>query len=138
MNRKTLLGDPPPVHITGQDFGRLDVLLTHHSAKASSSTLEFLRNELERARLVNNEEITTPFVRIGSHVLFVDERGKTYRLTLTLAESGERPDHISVLTPVGAALLGISQGHSISYETRDKRIKTLTVLEISEHPPQPG
>jgi len=138
MNRKTLLGDPPPIHMTGQDFGRLDMLLANLSAKTTSPTLEFLRNELDRAQLVDDAETTVSFVQIGSRVLFRDEQGKTYRLTLTLPEAGDSPANLSILTPVGAALLGISQGHSISYETRDQRIKTLTVLEVSEHPPQTG
>ena len=137
VDRKALLGDPPPVYITGQDFGRRDLLLTHLNAKTSSPlTLEFLRTELERAQLVDDEEIDTPFVQIGTHVLFADERGETYPVTLTVPESGDSPDHVSILASVGAALLGISQGHLISYETPDKRIKTLTVLEVSEHPPQ--
>lgn len=138
MNRKMLLGDPPPIHITGQDFGRLDVLLANLSAKITTPTLEYLRNELDRARLVEDADATTSFVRIGSRVLFRDEQGKTYRLTLALPESGDDPDHISILTPAGAALLGLSEGQSIAYETRDNRIKTITVLEVSENPPQTG
>jgi len=139
VNRKMLLGDPPPIHITGQDFGRLDVLLANLSAKTTSPTLDFLRSELDRARLVDDADIATPFVQIGSRVLFRDEQGKTYRLTLTLpGEDGNDPDHISLLTPVGAALLGLSEGQSIAYETRDNRIKTITVLEISKNPPRTG
>jgi hypothetical protein len=110
---------------------------THPNAKTSSPlTLEFLRIKLERAQLVDDEEIDTPFVQIGTHVLFADERGETYRVTLTVPESGDSPDHVSILASVGAALLRISQGHLISYETPDKRIKTLTVVDLSEHPPQ--
>jgi regulator of nucleoside diphosphate kinase len=38
---------------------------------------------------------------------------------------------ISILTPVGSALFGLSEGQSIAYETPDGRIKTLTALRIS-------
>lgn len=65
MNRKTILGDPPPIYITGQDLGRLDVLLANLSNKNTRS-FEFLRDELDRAQLVDNEQAVKPFVQIGS------------------------------------------------------------------------
>ena len=137
MNRKMLLGDPPVIHITGQDFGRLDVLLANLSTKPDTNkpTMEFLRVEVDRARLIDEADIVAPFVQIGSRVLFWDEHGKTYRFTLVLP--GQKPSelgNISVVTPVGAALLGLSEGQSISYETPDDRIKTITVLKISAIP----
>lgn len=134
MNRKTLLGDPPTIHITSQDFSRLDLLVESLSGKANTSILEFLRDELDRAQLVADADAAPPFVRIGSRVVFGDEQGRTYRLTLRLPEqtSGD-PSEISIVTPVGAALLGLSEGQSISYETPDNRIKTITVLRVGEN-----
>src|SRR6185437_2578066 len=126
MNRRMLLGDPPPIHITGQDLGRLDLLLAGLDGRTSSPILEFLRTELDRARIVDDGDRDTRFVRIGSTVRFSDEQGKVYRLTLALP--GARPGDagaISIVTPVGAALLGLSEGQSISYETPDNRIKTI-------------
>jgi regulator of nucleoside diphosphate kinase len=131
MNRKTILGDPPPIYITDQDLDRLDVLLASMSGKRTGS-LEFLRDELDRAQLVDGERAVEPFVRIGSRVLFRDERGNTYRLTLAFPErTSSGASQISVLTPVGAALLGLSEGQAISYETPDNRVKTITVLHVS-------
>jgi regulator of nucleoside diphosphate kinase len=124
-----LLGDPPQIHITGQDLGRLDLLL---AGRTPSPTLEFLHAELDRARVVDDDDRDTRFVRIGSTVRFGDEQGKLYRLTLVLP--GANPGDtgaISIMTPVGAALLGLSEGQSISYETPDNRIKTITVLDVS-------
>ncbi len=130
MNRKTLLGDPPMIHITGKDFHRLDVLLAALDDKSISDTLQFLHNELIRARVVEDPKPTTRFVQIGSRVLFKDEQGNRYRLTLALPGQTGLPRKISILTPAGAALLGLSEGQSISYETPDKRIKTITVLRV--------
>jgi regulator of nucleoside diphosphate kinase len=139
MNRKALLGDPPPIHITSHDYGRLDVLLANLRTKSVASTLEFLRRELDRARLVDAADQQLPFVRIGSRVLFQDERGKRYRRTLALpgAAVGD-PGKISLLTPVGAALLGLAEGQSISYETPDNHIKTVTVLKVSANQSRTG
>lgn len=137
MNRRMLLGDPPSIRITGQDFGRIDVLLANLSTN-SPPPLEFLKRELDRARVVDEDDTFAPFVRIGSRVLFRDDQGKAYRLTLSLpGEMVDAADRVSILTPVGAALLGLSAGQSIAYETRDGRIKTLTVLEISADQPPP-
>lgn len=138
MNRRMLLGDPPSIRITGQDFGRIDVLIAN-LGPGSTLPVELLKREFDRARVVDEADPMAPFVRIGSRVLFHDERGKTYRLTLSLpGQPADAADTVSVLTPVGAALLGLSAGQSIAYETRDRRAKTLTVLEISEDEPSPG
>jgi regulator of nucleoside diphosphate kinase len=138
MNRKILLGDPPPIQITGRDLGRLDVLLQGLSP-TGMPVLRFLYKELDRARIVDENEVETPFVRIGSRVAFKDEDGKVYRLTLALpGEMSGGFDRISILTPVGAALVGLSEGQLIAYETPDNRIKTITVLEVSEHEPETG
>ncbi len=136
MNRKTILGDPPPIRITSRDLGRIDGLLGSAAGQVNSPILEFLQGELDRARLVEESEVATPFVRIGSRVLFSDDAGKTYRLTLSLpGDPSDESGSISILTPVGAALLGLSEGQSIAYETRDGRTKTITVLEVSESEP---
>jgi len=133
MNRKMILGDPPPIHVTSRDFDRIDVLLASLAGQVDPRALEFLQDELDRARLVDEDDAGAPFVRVGSHVLFRDERGQTYRLTLALpSEVSPGPGKISVITPVGAALLGMSAGQSISYETPDNRIKTIKVLEVSD------
>lgn len=139
MNRKLLLGDPPSIHITSQDFGRLDLLLANLSTKMNTPALTFLQDELDRAHLVATDAFASPFVRIGSRVVFKDEDGKVYRLTLALpGEMSEGSDRISILTPAGAALLGLSEGQSIAYETPDNRTKTITVLEVSENQPRTG
>ena len=41
-------------------------------------------------------------------------------------------DKISVLTPIGTALIGLRVGSSITWETRTGEFKRLTVLEVRE------
>jgi regulator of nucleoside diphosphate kinase len=129
MNRKVLLGDPPPIRITGSDLGRLDTLVANLS-RSSSSVVRFLERELERARLADPGE-ATPFVRMHSRIRFADGDGAVRTAILVYPEElSATPDGLSILTPVGTALLGLAEGQTISYETRDGRIKTLAVLEI--------
>ena len=143
MNRKTLLGDPPPITMTGHDFGRLSALIANFGArreipfnKSYARVLEFLSAEVDRARIVHEPaDEAPPFVKMGSRVTFRDETGRIHHGVLVFP-SQESPNlaGISILTPAGAALLGLSEGQAISYETPDARIKTITLLTVSPTP----
>jgi regulator of nucleoside diphosphate kinase len=45
---------------------------------------------------------------------------------------------VSVLTPIGAALIGLRVGQSISFRTRDGRPQMLTVLRVLPPPEDDG
>jgi regulator of nucleoside diphosphate kinase len=127
-----MLGDPPEIRLTARDLRRLDALLAGLSN--TSRVSDFLRRELDRALLVDDSEAGA-FVKLGSAVMFKDEAGKVYSGILAFpGQIPNRTDVISILTPVGIAILGLSEGQSISYETPDRRIKTLTVLKIPAEP----
>ncbi len=134
MNRKSLLGDPPPIRITLQDLGRLDTLLA--SLSRPTPVIEFLQREVDRAAVADTiadkaDGQDAPFVRLGSRVTFSDDQGARHTATLiTPEEAVRRQDGISILTPVGAALLGLSQGQTISYQTLDGRTKSVHIVEI--------
>jgi regulator of nucleoside diphosphate kinase len=128
MNRKTMLGDPPAIRLTSNDIGRLEALLA--ALSTTSSAVEFLRREVERATVVAEADAAS-LVKLGSRVAFEDETGKLYTGTVGFpSDVAGHPDSISILTPVGAALLGLGEGQSIAYETRDGRTKRLTVLRL--------
>lgn len=79
------------------------------------SVAEYLEHELERARIVCGRAASARIVRMGSKVEYLDEAtGKVHEVTLVYpAESDIEHGRVSVLTPIGAALLGLSQGQSI-------------------------
>jgi regulator of nucleoside diphosphate kinase len=114
MNRKTMLGDPPAIHLTQHDLGRPDALLAGLSN--ASPSLEFLRREVDRATVVADAE-AAPFVKLGSRVFFEDETGKRYTGTVGFPSdiAGERHS-IPILTLVGADLLCLAEEKSISYK----------------------
>jgi regulator of nucleoside diphosphate kinase len=66
-------------------------------------------------------------------VEYLDEAtGRIYIVTLVYpAESDIEKGRVSVLTPIGAALLGLSQGQSIEWNTRSGEPRQLTVLALS-------
>jgi regulator of nucleoside diphosphate kinase len=128
MNRKSQIGDPPAIRLTHADLGRLDTVLA--ALPNTSRVLEYLRRELDRAAVVSDDD-APEFVKLGSHVVFEDETEKRYSGIVGFpGDLAGEPEAISILTPVGAALLGVAEGESISYETLDGRTKTLAVLRI--------
>jgi regulator of nucleoside diphosphate kinase len=129
MNRKMLLGDPPPIRITHQDLLLIEELLA--AMTSSSQVATFLQDELDRASIADDDGAA--FVSLGTKLTFVDEQGSRRTGTLVLpGRQSDVPDAISILTPVGSALLGLSEGQSIAYATPDGRTKVLTILHI--HP----
>jgi regulator of nucleoside diphosphate kinase len=130
--------------VSRQDLGRLDVLLGGIARGEMGKIREFLLDELARARVVDESEVPASVVAMHSTVEFRDE-GTGRRMIAKLVyphETDAGRQAVSVLTPVGAALIGLSEGQSIAYETPDQRLKTLTVLRVvrrgSSSAPAPG
>ena len=71
---------------------------------------------------------------MGCRIEFRDNAtGKVQTVTLVYpGEADIARGRISVLTPIGAALIGLSAGQSIDWETRSGSIKRLTVLDVRE------
>jgi regulator of nucleoside diphosphate kinase len=94
---------------------------------------EYLREELDRAHILPAEKLRPDIVSLGSQVQFRDERtGKSQEVFLVYpldADIARR--RVSVLTPVGAALLGLSVNQTISFRTRSGERRELTVLKVS-------
>ena len=136
MNRKALLGDPPPIRITPRDLGLLDTLLANLSQPAA--VIEYLQREVDRAAVTDSAgdaqgDAQCTFVRLGTRVTFADDQGNRHTATLVPPnEASRRPDGISILTPVGAALLGLSEGQAITYGTLDGRTKPVRIVAIHE------
>lgn len=131
----------PDITLSRRDFGRLDTLLGGTLLDRLGRVGEFLLRKLTRANVVPDDAVPPTVVTMDSRVRFRDDasgRVTVARLVYPSEVSLEEPC-ISVLTPVGAALLGLSQGDSIDYETPDGRLKTLTLLEVlGPRPPDTG
>jgi len=117
---------PPPIRVTQADYDRLaDLAEALHSEGGA-----LLRRELERARIVRDERrAAAPFARLGSQVEYRDLlSGRTRRVELTLPETADiDAGRLSVASPVGAALLGLSAGDAFSWTGADNRPHALIV-----------
>jgi regulator of nucleoside diphosphate kinase len=71
-------------------------------------------------------------VAIGNRVTYRDEAsGDERTVILVFPEDADvARDRISVVTPLGVALLGLAEGASFHWDTRDKRRLRLTVLRV--------
>jgi len=87
--------------------------------------------ELERATVVPDQFLPSDTVRMGSTVSFRTAEGEQKSVELVLPIDADIAEgKISVLTPIGTALLGLRTGQSISWRTRDGRRQALTVLQV--------
>jgi regulator of nucleoside diphosphate kinase len=90
-----------------------------------------LLSEMERAKVVAPNKVPTEVVRMGSVVRYQPDNGPERVVTLVFpAEADISTGKISVLTPVGTALIGLKAGQSIAWEARDGRKHLLTVLAV--------
>jgi regulator of nucleoside diphosphate kinase len=97
---------------------------------------EALRHELERAIVVSSEAVPPDVVTMNSRVLYVDETTAERRLVTVVypAEADASEGRISVLAPVGAALLGLSVGQAIEWNFPDGSRRRLRVEDVSYQP----
>jgi regulator of nucleoside diphosphate kinase len=75
-------------------------------------------------------------VTMHSEVLFRDEESGRER-AVTLVYPGEQAAHegaLSVLTPLGAALVGMAEGQTISFETADGSSRRVSIVRVLSQP----
>ncbi|WP_137151187.1 nucleoside diphosphate kinase regulator [Devosia sp. FKR38] len=88
--------------------------------------------ELERARVVEDGAVPSDIVRMGSKVTYRTDSGQHPTVTLVYpADADIARGRISVMTPVGTALIGLRKGQSITWRGRDNRKHMLTVLNVA-------
>ncbi len=129
----------PAIIINELDAERIDRLL-EQPAFAELPVAEALNAELDRAQMCKPEEIPADIVTINSRVKFRNlNSGEEHLRTLVYpANLTDTASQLSVLAPVGAALLGLRVGDTIRW-TLPGGIEThLEVLELQYQPESAG
>ena len=117
--------------VSTADCERLTDLATAYSERLPEVAQELL-DEMERAKVVEPAKLPPDVVRMGSTVTFKSDDGNTRTLKLVYTADESLDDHrISVMTPVGAALIGLAVGQSISWTARDSKHHRLTVTKVA-------
>ena len=120
------------------DLERIEALLERLPA-AEAARLKPLRAELDRAEVVEPGAISANIVTMNSTVVFEDEGdGEKMTLTLVYPNAAGATGTVSILAPVGSALLGLARGQTIDWPMPDGRKRRLKVLEITYQPEAAG
>lgn len=101
--------------------------------KRSPELADRLLTELARAQRVPPAKVPTDVVTIGNRVTFRDEStGKERSVTLAFPEDADiSAGRISVMTPIGVALLGLREGARFDWETTTGETRQLTVVSVT-------
>ena len=120
----------PSIAITRSDHERLTRLAESVTAR-NPELADELFAELDRARVVADKTLGPGVIRMGSSLRFSTDAGESRKVTLVFpGEADIAEGKISILTPIGAALIGLSAGQSIDWTARDRRTHQLTVESV--------
>ncbi len=90
-----------------------------------------LLGELDRARVVEDKKVPEDVARMGSRITYRTSDDKEVSVTLVYpADANIDEGKISVMTPIGTALIGLRKGQSITWRDRADKRHMLTVLEV--------
>jgi regulator of nucleoside diphosphate kinase len=130
----------PPICVTREDEARLRALIERHAAGALAAAAEQLEVELDRARVVAQRDMPPDVVTMRSKVLFEDvETGQRREATLMYPDEADfEQGLLSVLAPVGVALLGVRAGDTIQWPVPGARTRTLRVVSVPYQPEAAG
>lgn len=126
--------------ITAKDLERLRSLIDSTADERSLAAAEALDSELGRAQVVEPGDMPPDVVTMNSRVVYLDEETKTQReVTLCYPQDARAEEgRVSVLAPIGAALLGLRVGQEIEWTMPGGGRKHFKVLAIPYQPEAAG
>lgn len=121
-----------PIHLSREDYTKLRLLLASIAPGSASRSQHKLREELDRALVVDSPALPSDVVALDSTVEYEDlATGEIETYTLTLPERARIEERrLSILAPIGTALLGYRVGDVVNWSTpggeRQLRIRRAT------------
>jgi regulator of nucleoside diphosphate kinase len=122
----------PAIHVIDREYD----LIAELAMRIESSQPDLARRlmaELERAEVHAAGDLPPGVVTLDSRVEFVDE-GSGSRRSVQLvmpADADIAEGKVSILTPVGAGLIGMSEGGSILWPDREGHARTLRIVSVA-------
>jgi len=125
--------------ISSLDADRLEALLDSQGDKHFAGREELLA-ELDRADIVEPQEIPAKTVTMNSTVKFKEKStGKEFALTLCYPKDIDQVENsVSILAPVGSALLGLSEGDEIEWPKPGGGMLMVEIIEVMFQPEREG
>jgi regulator of nucleoside diphosphate kinase len=128
----------PSIVLTSNDVQRLEAMLDSPQYRGHPGAAP-LHAELERAHVVQPDELPHDVISMNSTAECVDETsGRAHSLTLVYPRAADAAQgRVSVLAPVGAALLGMKVGQSIDWPAPSGTLR-LRVTAVRYQPEAAG
>ena len=124
----------PTITVSKLDVTRLEALLSDTHGEVADG----LEEELLRANVVAPRDMPTDVVTMNSRIRCREQgRGREMCLTLVYPQDSG-PERVSVLAPVGAALLGMSVGQNIDWPAPNGKTLKLEILAVEYQPEANG
>lgn len=121
----------PPITISDADHDRL-IAIAEPAARREVEAAGALLVELDRAEVVAESAVPSDVVRMGSKVTYHADGGAVQTVTLVYPRDANIDAmRISVLTPVGAALIGMKRGEAIDWTDAAGRKRSLKVEAVA-------
>lgn len=119
----------PPVYATANDLARLRGLA--HAAPRNAPGADLLLQEVARMTPAPDAS-PEPHVRLGAAVCYKDLRTKRMlRVRIVEPEAAEPDDNrISILSPIGAALIGLRRGSIFRWLAADGAPRAIKVIDV--------
>jgi regulator of nucleoside diphosphate kinase len=126
------------IYITQEDLERLQRLVAGMRSRSAAelSNIIALEEELDRAHIVDAKKIRPDVVTLNSHVRVSDlDTGKVveYEVVYPNTKPRSSADPLSVLAPLGTALLGYRAGDIVEWQV-PKGKRRLKVVEVLYQP----
>jgi regulator of nucleoside diphosphate kinase len=133
------MSNRPEITISSLDSIRLFKLIESLKTKKMVGISE-LEEELARANIVEPTEVPPTIVTMNSTVKFTVESSRDeFMMTLVYPKDLDLSgDKISILAPVGSALLGLSQGDEIEWPKPGGGLIKIKIKEIFYQPERAG
>jgi regulator of nucleoside diphosphate kinase len=129
----------PDLTITRLDLTRLSSVLDSMGSLHEDAS-DRLHEELQRATVVASEDVPPDVVTMNSRVLYRDESGSLGReVTLVYPDAADAArQRVSILSPLGSALLGLRVGQAIEWDLPNGQRKRYRVLALPYQPEAHG
>lgn len=119
-----------------REFGDISENSEYDDAKNEQAMVERrileIEEQLRSASVIDENQLTTDRVQIGTRVKVKDEKGKEKEYALVgSAEANPEENKLSNESPVGKALLGQARGASVTVALPNGRTRSLEILDIS-------
>jgi len=127
----------PQILSSEDELGHIEVL-AEGAMHRNPALADRLMEEISRARIVKANKMRKDSVSVGSTVTYHDETiGQTETVALVCPERADiTRQQISIMTPIGVALLGLSEDAAFYWDTRDDQRRMLTIIAV-EQPSMP-